>query len=300
MLFNKTGTNGSLELYQLTGTIQASIPFDSLRAEVEAASQEVATLVGARVFSDAQTAYDEGRDTAFVDAVRLPVACLAIYRYSRLTGVSHGDTGRKVKTDDGEKVPFAWMLDRDDQQMRDRYYRALDALFLYLETHTVSGWNGKSRVAGCIVKSLDAFEAVYPIEHSHYTFSRMVPLMEEKQARLGHLLGQTVLDKLIAGTELDFAPIARRYVILSALRLAVARWSLEAFPLSIARRFSPSYQGNRESRTATTDEIDWFLGKMATQIKEAELELQEAVSGGKAAGGKLLPDNHPRHKYFTV
>ncbi len=77
MLFNKHG-NGSLELYELTGTIQAGIPFDSLKAEVESASEEVRSIVGAAVFEAAQEAYDADERHDFVNAVRLPVACLAI------------------------------------------------------------------------------------------------------------------------------------------------------------------------------------------------------------------------------
>lgn len=299
MLFNKHG-NGSLELYELTGTIQAGIPFDSLKAEVESASEEVRSIVGAAVFEAAQEAYDADERHDFVNAVRLPVACLAIYHYSRLSGVSHGDTGRKIKTDEGEKIPFEWMLDRDDREMRDRYYRALDRLLLYLESNEISQWNGQRRVAGCIVKSLDAFEAVYPLEHSHYMFARLVPLMEEVQPKLGNIVGSARLADLVAGRETDIAPIARRYVILRALRLAVERWSLDAFPLAIARRFSPSYQGNRESRAATTDEIDWYLGKLDGQVKETALELQSAVSGNPYDGARLLPENNPHNKYFTV
>lgn len=299
MLFNKHG-NGSLELYELTGTIQAGIPFDSLKAEVESASEEVRSIVGAAVFEAAQEAYDADERHDFVNAVRLPVACLAIYQYSRLSGVSHGDTGRKIKTDEGEKIPFEWMLDRDDREMRDRYYRALDRLLLYLESNEISQWNGQRRVAGCIVKRLDAFEAVYPLEHSHYMFARLVPLMEEVQPKLGNIVGSARLADLVAGRETDIAPIARRYVILRALRLAVERWSLDAFPLAIARRFSPSYQGNRESRAATTDEIDWYLGKLDGQVKETALELQSAVSGNPYDGARLLPENNPHNKYFTV
>ena len=48
-------------------------------------------------------------------AVQRAVAFLAISRYARLTGLSHGDTGRKIKTDDNEKIPFEWMIDRDPE-----------------------------------------------------------------------------------------------------------------------------------------------------------------------------------------
>lgn len=299
MLFNSQA-NGSLELYQLTGTFQAGIPFSSIQAEVESASLEVTGIVGTAVMDAAQAAYDAGENPELVDAVRRPIACLAICQYSKLSGVSHGDTGRKIKVDEGEKVPFEWMLDRDDREMRERYYRSLDQLLRYLNGHPVPGWNGDERVARCVVKSLETFEAVYPLEHSYYMFARMVPLMEEVQTRLEDIIGAQALASLIAGEETSLARPARRYVILKALMLAVERWSLEAFPLAIARRFSPSYQGNRESRAATTEEIDWYLSKLSGQIRNVTLELQTASKGNPYDGAQLLPENDPAHKYFTV
>lgn len=299
MLFDKNA-QGSLELYQLTGTFQASVPFDSIRSEVAAAEEEVAAIIGQDVIDAAQADYENNERPDFVDAVRRPVACLAIWQYSRLTGVSHGDTGRKLKVDDGEKIPFEWMLDRDDREMRDRYYRALDSLFRFLEANDVSGWDGRKLTSGCVVKSLDRFEEVYPLEHSHYMFARLVPLMTESQRKLSDIIGQDALTALISGTESNIAPLSRRFVILSSLILAVKRWSLDAFPLSVARRFSPSYQGNRESRAATMDEIDWYLKKQEEQLKDITTELQTAVSGNPWQEARMMPANDPSKKYFTV
>lgn len=299
MLFDKHA-QGSLELYQLTGTFQASVPFDSIRSEVIAAEEEVSAIIGKDVYNAAVEAYENNESPDFVDAVRRPVACLAIWQYSRLTGVSHGDTGRKLKVDEGEKVPFEWMLDRDDREMRDRYYRALDSLFRFLEANDVSRWDGRKLTSGCVVKSLDRFEEVYPLEHSHYMFARLVPLMTESQRKLSDIIGQDALTALISGTESNIAPLSRRFVILSSLILAIKRWSLDAFPLSIARRFSPSYQGNRESRAATVEEIDWYLKKQEEQLGEIRTELQTAVSGNPWLEARMMPANDPSKKFFTA
>ena len=132
MLFDKV-QNGSEELNSLTGQWFASTPFYLIRTEIDFAAQELGSIVGSEVVDAAEEAYLAGADPDFVDAVRLPVAFRAIARYAQLSGVSHEGTGRKVKMDDNEKMPFEWMIDRDDRAMLDRYYRAIDSLFRFLE-----------------------------------------------------------------------------------------------------------------------------------------------------------------------
>ena len=68
--------------------------------------------------TEAAEAYDEDEKPELVAAVRLPVACLALMRYAKLSSVSHESTGRKVKIDDNERSPYEWQIDRDDRAMR--------------------------------------------------------------------------------------------------------------------------------------------------------------------------------------
>ena len=106
MIFNKDG-NGSDELYKLSGTFQASTDFNAIISEIESAQAEVSDIVGCEVVNEAETVYAKenptAEETSFLQAVQRAVAFLAISRYARLTGLSHGDTGRKIKTDENEK-----------------------------------------------------------------------------------------------------------------------------------------------------------------------------------------------------
>lgn len=78
------------------------------------------------------------------------------------------------------------------------------------------------------------------------------------------------------------------------------RWSVEVFPLSVARRFYPSYQGNRTSVQASVAEMEWFIDKLESQAKDAALELQTTITGNPYEGIELVPENSPRNKYFTT
>lgn len=307
MLFDKV-QNGSEELNSLTGQWFASTPFYLIRTEIDFAAQELGSVVGSEVVDAAEEAYLAGTDLDFVDAVRLPVAFRAIARYAQLSGVSHEGTGRKVKMDDNEKMPFEWMIDRDDRAMLDRYYRALDALYRYLEKNEVASWMSspmRALTGRCIVRNLNEFERFYPVDGSQYAWHLFVPLIVDAQENVVEpFVGAEIWERILAADGSDDATALRLrsraalLAVLIALVTAARRWSLDILPLSVARRLSPSYQGNRESRAAETREIDWFIEKTTAQIAQVKDDLKKLA--GTAGEACLLPENDPANKFATV
>ncbi len=353
MIFNKKG-DGAAELHRLTGLYYAANSFDVIATEIEFATREVASLVGEGVVARAERHYlseeynpDGGTtEDLLVRRVQLPIACLAVARHAGQTLVSHEDAGRKAKRDDNETLPWEWMIDRDDRALREKYCRALDALYAFLEGNDFEEWNGspmRRLREECIVKSLGDFETVYPIDHSYYTYFLLLPLIVECQqltvrpavgekweelvsgngtgdsshsataairndmGALGMTGGDSSSLRSLGMTESrngneGLLRLAVRVAVLLSVATAVERWSLEVFPLSIARRFNPTYQGNRASDKASTAEMEWAVGKLRQQADEALNELLSAVNGGGNPydGFPLLPGNDRRNKFFNA
>ncbi len=301
-LFNKN-QDGSKELEELTGQWYASSPFRLIETEIRFAADEVARLVGSDVVKEAADAYDEDEKPELVAAVRLPVACLALMRYAKLSGVSHETTGRKVKIDDNERSPYEWQIDRDDSAMRERYFRALDALYTYLETSGNENWKAsakKTATGESIVRNIQEFEAVYPIDGSYYVYYLLQALVIERQrAVIEPFAGDKWASIADGSADERVLSLARRAAILNAVIIAGTRWSLEVFPVEIARRFSPTYQGNRSNRAATMDEIDWYVGNLKAEVKDALTDLAALINDGKTEP-RLLPVNDRRNKFFTT
>lgn len=302
MLFNRDN-KGSEELSRLVGTFYASNNFSTIEGELVAAENEIAHLVGSGVMKSVSDKYNAYEDDDIIDAVRLPVALLAVSRWSKQTDVSHEDSGRKKKLDDNEKMPFEWMIDRDDRAMRERYYRALDAMYEYLEAHGVEQWR-RSPVRmlqeECIVRSLDDFEMIYPIEHSHYVFYLMVGLMVETQRLdVRKLFGDKWSLVISSEPDRDLLYVARMLVVLITVAKAVKRWSISVFPLEIARRFSPSYQGNRQTKAADLNEVNWYVSRLEEQIRETRQEAHRLL-GNASLDVSLLPENSKDRKFFMV
>lgn len=301
-LFNRNN-DGSKEIELLTGQWYASSPFHLIASEIRFATAEIGKLVGQEVMEAAEEAYETAEDIGLVEAIRMPIASLAIMRHAALTSVSHEATGRKVKMDDNERSPFEWQIDRDDRAMRERYYRALDAMYGYLEENQVEPWVNSSRkalLAESIVKNLAQFEAVYPIDGSYYVYYMLQPLVIERQKALIAPFAGDKWAEIAAGTASDdIMRLARRAAILSAVATAGTRWTLEVFPLEIARRFSPTYQGNRANKAATIEEINWYLGNLKKEIGDALDDLASELSEDKT-DPKLIPSNCRMNKFFTT
>lgn len=307
MLFNKDN-NGSTELYELSGIFQASTRFLSIAAEIDAATREVSAIVGSELIASVEKIYAKNVPTpdekVLLDMLRRPIAYLAIGMHAKLSGISHGETGRKNKVDDNEKIAFQWQIDRDDQELRERYIRSLDTLVSYLTFTGNAEWSASATAklaAGSIVKDIAQLEAVYPIEHSWYTFYMLLPLIIEAQgSRITALVGESRMEALVAGTESEvIASPARRAAILRALITAAERWSLSVFPVAVARQFAPSYQGAKEKSAATMEEIKWSLGLLRKQLEDAERDVKIAVAE-YSPSDRMFPDNRPENKFFTV
>lgn len=141
MIFNKD-KNGAKELRELTSNYYANNDFNKIIGEIELAADELAQLVGKPVMNLAEKYYNTSEESKehldFVRKVQRPIALLATLRLYQKNDLSHEDDGRKFKvaTDNSEKLPWEWQLDRDDALHLEEYYKAVDVLirYLYLET----------------------------------------------------------------------------------------------------------------------------------------------------------------------
>lgn len=302
MLFNKKD-NGSAEIQAVTGIWSASSSYSVIAPEIDEAMRTVASCIGSAVMSAAEKAYSEETGDPLVGKVQLPVAVLAMLRVSRLQLVTHDDRGSKVRTDSDETIPYEWMVDRDERAQQERYYRAMDGLYQYLtETGNGDFLSFRSSEGESVVKSIADFERVYPIDGSYYVYYMLQSLVIEAQPRLRKMVGEDRWWKLSDISEWELATLCRRYLVLCAVATAVERWSLSVFPLQIARRFAPSYQGNRASTAATEAEMDNCIAKLRKHIWSTECEIAEILNDGVNPweGYDPQPMSNPEDKFFSA
>ena len=228
MIFNRDN-NGSKELRDLTGNYYANNDFDKIITDIELAAEEVSGLIGAELYKKVEEWYREKKengDQELIKKVQRPIALLATLRMYQKNDLSHEDDGRKFKiaTDNSEKLPWEWQLDRDDARHMEDYYKAVDALIRYLNTSDVKEWK-ESRTYKMsqllLIRSGADFDIYFPIDKSERTFMLLLPFIKEAQllyVKKAYGNGWDALLKLEESNEVHFAAVSYTHLTLPTNR----------------------------------------------------------------------------------
>lgn len=309
MIFNKDNT-GTKELREITGNYYANNDFNKISGEIDLAGEELAMLVGEKVISLAENSYhgkEENPDMELVKKVQRPVAILATLRLYRKNDLSHEDDGRKFKvaTDNSEKLPWEWQLDRDDALHLEEYYKSVDALIRYLNKKELKEWIDSSLYKlsqSLIIRNVEAFDSYFPIERSERMFLMLVPFIREAQMltvrrAYGNTWDSLVSENKVPESDVHFA--ACKAVALLAMSMALRRMSLSVIPGGIVRKFIAE-NGMGKSETVSLADVervsDWMSDDAAIWIDE----MKRARDGGGSSEYELLPKNDKNNKYCRL
>lgn len=308
MIFNK-GKNGAQELRELTGNYYANNKFDKISGEIELATEELSSLIGDEAMKLVEKYYtepDKDADAELVRKVQRPVAILATLRMYRKNDLSHEDDGRKFKmaTDNSEKLPWEWQLDRDDALHLEEYYRAVDILIRYLNKKELKEWTDTSLYKlsqTLIIRNGEAFDGYFPIERSERMYLMLVPFIREAQMltvkrAYGSEWEELLKEKESSETDAHFA--ACKAVALLAMSMALRRLSLSAIPNGVIRKFMTE-NGMGESEPASLKDVERVAGWMADDAATWVNEMKLARDGGPVHY-ELLPKNDRRNKYCRL
>lgn len=306
MIFNRDN-NGSKELRDLTGNYYANNDFDKIITDIELAAEEVSGLIGAELYKKVEEWYREKKengDQELIKKVQRPIALLATLRMYQKNDLSHEDDGRKFKiaTDNSEKLPWEWQLDRDDARHMEDYYKAVDALIRYLNTSDVKEWK-ESRTYKMsqllLIRSGVDFDIYFPIDKSERTFMLLLPFIKEAQllyVKKAYGNGWDALLKLEESNEMHFA--ACKAVTLLGMSIALRRMQLKIIPAGVIRGYV-SASGAMDSDPASIEDIKLLSEWMKDDAMVWIDEMKKARDGGPVTYN-LLPENDKHNKYMRL
>lgn len=206
MLFNNID-----EIKELTGFVYAYNSFENIRTDIELATEELAALIGDDVMDKADNHFNGSNygDDSYellnnlVKMIQLPVAYFAIYSFSQNTDISHEDSGRKVKIDnEREKLPWEWMLEKDEKAILKKAYKTTDRLITFLEKNIslIPEWSEsetREAIKGQFIDSASVFNEIYPIDNSRRFFLVIAPFIREAERKyIKPVLGEDSYDEL--------------------------------------------------------------------------------------------------------
>jgi hypothetical protein len=292
MLFNKND-NGQQELKALLGFLYASNTFANIKTDVMLVEEDVIELIGQAVYDRAlayykSNDYDPDGDALndkLVQHIQLPVAYYASGKFAAHTDIGHGEDGRKVKIDNAnEKLPWEWMISRDDNAMLNKAHKTMDRLIAFLEKNStdITEWKDSSsqKIARSLfINNTKTFNDIFPIDNSRRFFIKIIPFIKEVERKhLLPVLGKTRYDDIKAALlsgdytdEEDLLQLIRVPLVFFALNLAVKRLSVRLLPNGIFQ----DYTSDRHTKDAKNSAPTQLVNSIANMLySDAEFELQ--------------------------
>ena len=281
-LFNKSGSNGSTELKILLGFLDVDIKFANIKSDILSATKEVKALVGKEVFDKAFDAYNSEDTTQeeLLYYMRFPIAINAYRMYAPNADLAHTPNGRKMRTDEQEKNAFEWMIDRDNEALERKYYRALDDLLHYLEESELPEWKSSDeykKLQKSIFKTTDEFNEHFPIE-SRLLLLRMLPginqcIAHEFKPRVGDVLNQLLSNDIQPDKEeLNFC--VKQACAYYALAWALPRFSVQMFPEGVLQKYTSDRMTSQAKKVPELNEIAWAKQSFEEDYNKAIARLE--------------------------
>ena len=287
LLFAHAPNNGSTELKTQLGFIDADIDFDKIRQDVITATKDVVKIIGKPLYESILEAYrsnemDEDQKD-LLNLVRYPIAVRAYTLLASNNDIAHTTNGRKMRQDDNEKQAFEWMIDRDNEALAKRYYRALDDLLEHLED--LESWKQSEAFKAThklFIRTTFEFDDHFPID------SRLVLLKLEpgiRQCEQHYILPIIGIDrfrdlkhKLQSATDLnesdkELLRLIQEACVYHSLSWAMMRLSVNIFPEGVLQAYT--------SDRMTTK------GKLPALKSEPEAARQAFASDAAAALKKI-------------
>ncbi len=309
MIFNKAN-NGADELQQVSGIYYQSNDFRVIESEIKSACRDIQHLIGEPLYRRALDAYNANDNNPInkelVVCVQSSVASLAMSRFYQQNSLSHEDSGRRVKIEDGtEKMPWAWQVDRDDRALLDRYYRSLDALYQFAAQNEIEEWSESPLcrdIQTCIIKDMPTFQRSFPIDNSYRMFFTIVPFMIDVQKIDIEPIVKDIMPELIgADVSEEYADIlyhCQRLIPLLTIISVVKRMTIRVLPDMVVRNYTASFEGSKGSNSVDEQATRHFINVLEGEVEKAKKELQRAVTKRDVnVAENLVPNNSANKKY---
>ena len=293
LLFDYDTNDGDLEIHQLIGHIDKDIDFDKLKSDIISATKDVIRVIGKPVYDSVVTIYESGSLTDdqkdLLYNTRYPIALDAFRHHVKSSDVTHGNNGRKMRVDDHEKQAFEWMLDRDNENLERKYYKAFDELIQYLDENNTL-WKSSTAFQESqkyFIRTTADFDPYYPI-NSRLLLLKLQPAFrqcEKRQImpRLPEGEFNAIKDKLKSSTALDaeetlLVDLIKEACVFHALAWGMRVLRVTLFPEGVLQNFTSDRTTTKGRLPSVKLETELAAQEFEKRSKEVLQELESLVT----------------------
>lgn len=285
ILFNKDD-EGSRELVERLGFIDKSVKYDKMERFVRSASREVYELIGKDTYDtiyDYYTGDPSEEQEVYIKAIQDAVAIQAYRQYAPSNDVGHTTNGRKMRLDDHEKMPFEWLIDKDNENMERMYYKSLDDLLLALDA--LASWKATDEYKSLnelFVSTTKQFQEFFDIGNSRLLLLKLQPgLRQCERLQILPRLGKEGFDALKADHENQeelYKTVCEACVYWSLQWAFSGRLTVTLFPEGVLQRYVGERNTTQGKQPATMNEYAWAAQKFKDDAMDLFGLIEDMVS----------------------
>lgn len=298
MLFNRDFEGGK-ELRDLLGFIDADTNFSKWNTWIDLSVRQITELTGKEIFKRAEEFYKRGdfynnpklADYQLVRKFQLANALFAYVKMIPSLDAGHGNDGRKKGIGDNEATLTALEQYKDEANILNLAYEALEDLLNFLEENQFEEWIDapvKKILKSLAITKLSEFNEYFALGSSRMFFTMLPMIREVQETKIVPVVTQarlTALLEAMKATEptdeqkelLVMLPLIRRPLVLASLALALKRLPVEVLPDGIVQT---QITGSiREKRIASKEATRAVIDSLTDDANAAFAILQDYVAG---------------------
>lgn len=245
-LFNRHGDGGT-EIVTAIGLISNDVDFSKWEPVLPLGIRDVTAIIGPEPVQALAEFYDgdfvDG-DTAMPEALAHLQQAVALFTWLKIIptlDAQHDGTGRSRRLGENEKGLTALQEYKDERNILQMAYEAVDALIEVMDREEFEFWTGSRKYRlrkGLLIQSKEEFDEYYTIG-SHRLFVTLLPIIREVQgAQVAPVLGR-YMPQLLAYEDRDITDLLRepacRAVALLTMQKAIERLPVEVIPEGVVQ-----------------------------------------------------------------
>lgn len=278
-LFNiENPDQGSEELKDILGFIDATVTIDDMKTEIEDASLELRKIIGKPTYDFLVEKYEEYRtedddygDEEIRSMIRKGQAVVgnhALMMYAPKADLAFTNNGRLMRSDEHHKSPFEWMIERYDEKLERAYYSQIDYLIELLDENnpTISASDPKTwketdsykNSFDVLFRTTEEFNEYFRID-SRYLLMKLAPgIKKVKREEIVPRLTQETLDQYLDALK-EGDPVPNESVLKEikttcaylSLSWAIHRMSATLFPEGVMTIYLQGRNSMRQGAVGT-------------------------------------------------
>ena len=298
MLFNKYHDGGK-ELRELLGFIDANTNFDKWLTWINLSLRQITELTGTEILKQAETYYNqnsfgshpEEKEYLLVKKFQLTNALFAYVKMIPSLDAGHGNDGRKKGIGENEKELTALEQYKDEANILNLAYEALEDLLIFLEEQRFEAWENapvKQMLKSLVITKLSEFNEYFTLGSSRMFFTMLPMIREVQEMKVVPAVTRTRMTALLEAMKaaepsdeqkelLEMLPLVRRPLVLASLALAIKRLPVEVLPDGIVQT---QITGSiREKRIAAKEASRAVIDSLTDDAHAAFSVLQDYIAG---------------------